>query len=134
MNPAFAKFVDETERLKESRKLELNGYLTKPITRLARYPLFLDAILKATEEANPDKQDLPRARALIREFLNRVNIESGKAENRLSLMQLNQSIRFRPNEKVDLKLTDEDRQIIFKGNLKNEHKTRKTREMCKCIF
>lgn len=118
VNPAFAKFVDETERLKESRKLELNGYLTKPITRLARYPLFLDAILKATEEANPDKQDLPRARTLIREFLNRVNIESGKAENRLSLMQLNQSIRFRPNEKVDLKLTDKDRQIIFKGNLK----------------
>jgi len=28
-NPAFARFVDETERLKESRKLELNGYLTK---------------------------------------------------------------------------------------------------------
>lgn len=37
-NPAFAKFVEETERLKESRKLELNGYLTKPTTRLARYP------------------------------------------------------------------------------------------------
>ncbi|KAJ3765633.1 hypothetical protein FB446DRAFT_759996, partial [Lentinula raphanica] len=28
-----------TERLPESRKLELNAYLTKPTTRLARYPL-----------------------------------------------------------------------------------------------
>ncbi len=37
-NTAFAKFVDETERLPQSRKLELNGYLTKPTTRLARYP------------------------------------------------------------------------------------------------
>lgn len=118
VNPAFAKFVDDTERLKESRKLELNGYLTKPTTRLARYPLFLDAVLKATDDSNPDKEDLPRARALVREFLTRVNKESGKAENRLALMQLNQSIRFRPNEKVDLKLTDENREIIFKGNLK----------------
>lgn len=118
VNPLFAKFVDDTERLKESRKLELNGYLTKPTTRLARYPLFLDAILKATDDSNPDKEVLPKARALIREFLTKVNVESGKAENRLSLMQLNQSIRFRPNEKVDLKLTDENREIIFKGNLK----------------
>lgn len=120
-NPAFAKFVDDTERLKESRKLELNGYLTKPTTRLARYPLLLDAILKSTEDSNPDKQNLPKARLLIREYLTEVNIESGKSENRLQLKQLDQSIRFRPNEKVDLKLTAENRQIIFKGMFKKEN-------------
>lgn len=119
INAAFSKFVDDTERLKESRKLELNGYLTKPTTRLARYPLLLDAILKATsEDSNPDKENLPKARTLVREFLTKVNVESGRSENRLQLMQLNQRIRFRPNEKVDLKLTDESRQIIFKGAMK----------------
>lgn len=117
-NPAFSKFVDETERLKESRKLELNGYLTKPTTRLARYPLLLDAVLKATDDTNPDKENLPKARALVREFLTKVNVASGKSENRLQLMQLNENLRFGPGEKVDLKLTDENRQIIFKGALK----------------
>src|SRR5690606_3237502 len=63
-NPAFAKFVEERERMKESRKLELNGYLTKPTTRLARYPLLLEAISKATADDNPDKEDLPKAIAL----------------------------------------------------------------------
>ena len=47
-NPAFAQFVETTERLPESRKLELNAYLTKPTTRLARYPLLLEAVLKHT--------------------------------------------------------------------------------------
>lgn len=60
LNPYFSKFVDETERRKESRKLELNGYLTKPTTRLARYPLLLENVLKYTEPDNPDKEDIPR--------------------------------------------------------------------------
>lgn len=116
-NPAFAKFVEEVERMKESRKLELNGYLTKPTTRLARYPLLLEAVLKNTTEDNPDKKELPRAIELIREFLTKVNIESGKSENHFNLMLLNQQLIF-PEEHVDLKLTEEGRQLIYKGVLK----------------
>jgi hypothetical protein len=117
-NAAFAKFVDEVERMKESRKLELNGYLTKPTTRLARYPLLLEGILKATAEDNPDKEDLPKVVKMIKETLSKVNVESGKAENHFNLMQLNKDLKFRPGEYVDLKLTDENRQLVFKGNLK----------------
>lgn len=120
-NSAFAKFVDETERLKESRKLELNGYLTKPTTRLARYPLLLEAVLKHTEEDNPDHKNLPEAIKLVREFLTKVNIETGKAENRFNLMQLGQQLVFRPGEYVDMRLSDPNRQIVFKGNLKKRN-------------
>ncbi|KAG8926246.1 RHO1 GDP-GTP exchange protein 2 [Tulasnella sp. 418] len=70
-NPAFAQFVDDTERLPESRKLELNGYLTKPTTRLARYPLLLDVVIKYTPEDNPDKMMLVDVVKEIREFLKR---------------------------------------------------------------
>lgn len=117
-NPAFARFVDETERLKESRKLELNGYLTKPTTRLARYPLLLENVVKYTADDNPDKQDIPKAIALIRDVLSRVNVESGKSENHFNLMQLNQQLKWRQGEYVDLKLTEESRQLLFKGALK----------------
>lgn len=117
-NAAFAKFVDEVERMKESRKLELNGYLTKPTTRLARYPLLLEAILKATSDDNPDKEDLPKVIKMIKDTLSKVNVESGKAENHFNLMQLNKDLKFRPGEYVDLKLTDENRQLVFKGSLK----------------
>lgn len=118
LNAFFAKFVDETERRKESRKLELNGYLTKPTTRLARYPLLLENIQKYTEPGNPDIKDIPKAIEVIRETLTRVNEESGKAENRFNLKQLHENLRFKPNERVDLKLTEEGRELLQKGPLK----------------
>jgi hypothetical protein len=117
-NTHFSRFVDEVERIKESRKLELNGYLTKPTTRLARYPLLLENILKYTADDNPDKEDIPKVIKIIKETLSKVNMESGRAENHFNLMQLNKDLKFRPGEFVDLKLTDENRQLVFKGNLK----------------
>lgn len=117
-NPAFSRFVDETERLKESRKLELNGYLTKPTTRLARYPLLLDQVLKYTAEGEQDKKDIPRAIALIKDFLARVNAETGKAENQFKLMQLNQDLKWSPGEYTDLKLTEDNRSILTKMSFK----------------
>jgi hypothetical protein len=117
-NPGFSRFVDETERLKESRKLELNGYLTKPTTRLARYPLLLEAVLKSTAEDNPDREDIPRAIKGIKAILSQVNIESGKSENRFALLQLHQNLRFPPEYNMDLKLTEENRKLIYKTQLK----------------
>ncbi|KAJ5134203.1 Rho1 guanine nucleotide exchange factor 1 [Penicillium atrosanguineum] len=113
-NPGFAKFVEDTERLKESRKLELNGYLTKPTTRLARYPLLLESVLKHTAEDSPDMEDIPKAVKLIKSFLSRVNTESGKAENHFNLVQLNAALKFGPGDYVDLKLTEENRQMLTK--------------------
>ncbi|KAK4042865.1 CNH domain-containing protein [Parachaetomium inaequale] len=118
LNKDFARFVDEVERRRESRKLELNGYLTKPTTRLARYPLLLDNVLKYTEPGNPDTEALPKVLTMIRDLLGRVNEESGKAENRFNLRRLHEQLRFRPNEKVDLKLTEEGRELVFKSQFK----------------
>ncbi|KAL2017052.1 hypothetical protein VTK56DRAFT_2625 [Thermocarpiscus australiensis] len=117
-NKDFARFVEEVERRRESRKLELNGYLTKPTTRLARYPLLLENVLKYTEPDNPDKTDIPKVLTMIRDLLSRVNAESGKAENRFNLRRLHEQLKFRPNEKVDLKLTDEGRELVFKSQFK----------------
>ncbi|KAF8074951.1 CNH-domain-containing protein [Lyophyllum atratum] len=113
-NPAFAQFVETTERLPESRKLELNAYLTKPTTRLARYPLLLEAVLKSTPDDSPDKIALPKVITIVRGFLGKVNEESGKTENRFNLMQLEQQLCFRPGEEVNLRLKEEGRQLVGK--------------------
>ncbi|TLS21927.1 uncharacterized protein PpBr36_09473 [Pyricularia pennisetigena] len=117
-NPLFARFVDEIERRKESRKLELNGYLTKPTTRLARYPLLLENVCKYTVDDSSDKTDIPKVMKMIKDLLARVNAESGKAENRFTLRRLNEQLKFRPNERVDLRLTDEGRELVFKSQMK----------------
>jgi RHO1 GDP-GTP exchange protein 1/2 len=93
-------YIEATERLPESRKLELNGYLTKPTTRLARYPLLLEAVLKHTPDDSPDKQTLPQVIRIVREFLGKVNLETGRTENRFNLLQLDQQLVFRPGEQV----------------------------------
>lgn len=62
--------------------------------------------------------DIPKAMKMIRDLLSRVNAESGKAENRFNLKRLHEQLRFRPNERVDLKLTDDGRELIHKGTLK----------------
>ena len=118
-NPVFSKFVDETERLKESRKLELNGYLTKPTTRLARYPLLLENVLKYTADDNPDIKDIPKATAMIKNLLQRVNTESGKAENQFNLRQLQSALKWTSGGQGDhLKLLEEGRELVYKGPLK----------------
>ncbi|KAG8779457.1 RHO1 GDP-GTP exchange protein 2 [Ceratobasidium sp. 428] len=109
-NPAFSSFVETVERLPASRKLELNGYLTKPTTRLARYPLLLEVVLKHTPEDNPDQVAIPKAVKIVRELLGKVNEERRKAENRFDLSRLDERLVFRPGEEMDLKLKDEQRQ------------------------
>lgn len=131
-NPQFAKFVEDTERLKESRKLELNGYLTKPTTRLARYPLLLEQVNKNTADDNPDKQDIPNAIKIIKDFLSRVNAESGRAENHFNLVQLNSALKFAPGDYVDLKLTEENRQMLTKMAFKKT--TSDTSEVTAYLF
>lgn len=87
--------MQETERKPESRKLELNGYLTKPTTRLGRYNLLLREILKHTPEGNSDGEVLLRVMDIIKDYLTRVNSETGKAENRFNLQQISERLSYK---------------------------------------
>lgn len=120
-NPVFAAFVEETERLPESRRLELNGYLTKPTTRLGRYNLLLKEILKRTPDDNPDKINIPIAMDKITHYLQQVNIEAGKCENKFNLKQISERLEFRsPADYVDLQLDKPGRQLLMKGRMKRK--------------
>ncbi|KAI9028251.1 CNH domain-containing protein [Phycomyces nitens] len=118
-NPVFSKFT--TERLPESRKLELNGYLTKPTTRLGRYNLLLREILKHTPKEHPDQVDIPQAMAVIAGFLSKVNEEAGKKENEFNLEILNEKLSLKnPSDREELDLQSKHRKMIMKGPLKRK--------------
>lgn len=116
-NMIFARFVDETERRPAARKLELNGYLTKPVTRLSRYPLLLHQVLKYTPPDHIDAEELPHVIDMIKQLLSRVNAETGLSANRFNLAQLDQQLIFKPGEAVDLRLRDPMRELVFRGVL-----------------
>ncbi|KAI9249880.1 CNH domain-containing protein [Sporodiniella umbellata] len=118
-NPRFALFAEQTERHEASRKLELNGYLTKPTTRLGRYTLLLDKIYDRTEDGHPDKQNILPIIATIKNYLQKVNNETGKAKNRFDLQQIHAHLTFKnKRDKIDLKLLDKSRLIIKQGTLR----------------
>ncbi|MBW0534363.1 hypothetical protein O181_074078, partial [Austropuccinia psidii MF-1] len=117
-NLTFAKVVNDTECLPQFNKLELNGYLTKSTTQLGCYPLLLEVVLKYTPEGHPNKTDIPKVVKMIREILTRVNVETGKSENRFNLAQLDRQLVFRQGEAFDLRLREEGRELIYKGQLK----------------
>ncbi|KAI7848670.1 CNH domain-containing protein [Circinella umbellata] len=120
-NPEFAKFVQKTERLKISRKLELNGYLTKPTTRLGRYNLILREVLRHTPKDHPDQENISKAMKIIANFLTIVNRETGKTESRHNLYLLEQRlINHRQPDMVGLGLRAESRKLVFKGALKKK--------------
>ena len=56
--------------------------------------------MKHTPADNPDKTAIPKVIEMIKEFLSLVNTETGKAENRFNLLQLDQQLVFRPGEEV----------------------------------
>ena len=57
-------------------------------------------MLKQTPEDNPDRERIPKVVALVREFLAEVNLQTGKAENRFNLLQLDKQLVIRPGEQV----------------------------------
>ncbi|KAI9495281.1 CNH domain-containing protein [Zychaea mexicana] len=124
-NLLFAQFVETTERLPQSRKLELNGYLTKPTTRLGRYNLLLREILKHTPSGHPDHEYIPKAMNVISEFLSDVNHETGKIESRFNIRLLIEKLSYKAPINVDERFTNlhldaENREIIMKGPLKRK--------------
>ena len=78
--------------MKISRKLELNGYLTKPTTRLGRYNLILREVLRHTPKDHPDQENIAKAMKIIANFLTIVNRETGKTESRHNLYLLEQRL------------------------------------------
>ncbi|ORZ03159.1 Dbl homology domain-containing protein [Syncephalastrum racemosum] len=119
-NPRFKQFVEETERKAESRRLELNGYLTKPTTRLGRYNLLLREILKRTPKGNPDRETLPKVMDIIARFLRYVNRETGNVENAFNLQQLEHRLTFKSSSIADLNLNDPKRTLVMKGRMKRK--------------
>lgn len=116
-NTEFANFVHDTEQLKESRKLDLSSFLSKPTSRPARYPLFLNQILKKTKDDSPDKKNIKKAIEMLDILLSKIDEETGYATDKYQIALLRQKLVFKPGEFVDLKLNGHKRRMLYTGQL-----------------
>ncbi|KAI9257964.1 Dbl homology domain-containing protein [Phascolomyces articulosus] len=116
-NTKFAQFVKATERKPQSRRLELNGYLTKPTTRLGRYNLLLREILKHTPQGNPDREIIPQVMNAIANLLERVNEETGRIEQQFTLQQIDERMAFKS---TSIFVVNSERELVMQGKMKRK--------------
>ncbi|UJR27176.1 hypothetical protein I4U23_008472 [Adineta vaga] len=78
--------------------LSLNGFLTKPIQRVTRYPLLIEKILKHTSLDHPDYQFIQRAYECARQLNERINKQICEQENSVRLDWLQRHFSFSCDE------------------------------------
>jgi hypothetical protein len=78
--------------------LSLNGFLTKPIQRVTRYPLLIEKILKHTPVDHPDYESVQQAFERARQLNERINEQISEQENRSRLDWLQQHVIFGTDE------------------------------------
>lgn len=105
------------ERSPELRKLSLDSFLASPTTRLGRYLLLLKPSLEKAPENHPDRILVPQAIASIRNILSNLNREAGKSDNKLKLSQIEKKLLSGDGEKEELKLLDDERNLVREGKL-----------------
>jgi len=78
--------------------LSLNGFLTKPIQRVTRYPLLIEKILKHTPFNHPDYQSIQEALECARQLNERINKQICEQENHSRLDWLQHHFIFTTDE------------------------------------
>lgn len=78
--------------------LSLNGFLTKPVQRVTRYPLLIGQILKNTPIDHPDYQFVQQAQQNAVQLAERINTQMSEQQNRFQLDWLQHHVIFGTDE------------------------------------
>ncbi|KAI9270866.1 CNH domain-containing protein [Sporodiniella umbellata] len=116
-NIMFQTFIGDKEKRAESRRLPFRHFIVLPVTRLQRYSLLLDAVLKKTPEGHSDRKALTACIEVVKKVAMRVDEATLKTKNTLRIYEINQRIRFKPGEPHNLDLLKTGRRLLKEGIL-----------------
>jgi hypothetical protein len=117
-NPEFEKFTKELAKHDRTNRLPIWHYLLSPVTRMQRYPLLIEALLKKTPEDHPDHVFLTRSYDIIRSVATKADNAATHIKKRLAILDIRDRISFKQGELYDLQLNDPNRRLYHKGMLK----------------
>ena len=118
-NLLFKNFLDQAREDKRSERLSWDTYLKDPITRLQRYALLLQTVLKNMPTESEEKMSLQFAVDEVRAATFECNSKVEEMERKISLLELNNKIRLRKGmeREVELNLDHLGREVIIRGDL-----------------
>lgn len=115
-NMLFHNFIREKEKQAETRKLPLRHYMILPITRLQRYPLLIEAIIKRTDNQE-ERTHLETCVRIIKGVASKMDQLTSTVKDSLHLRQIHDKVQFKqPAYKLDL--LHPDRKLIYEGPLR----------------
>lgn len=118
-NLLFKNFLDQAREDRRSERLSWDTYLKDPITRLQRYALLLQTVLKNMPTDSEEKTNLQFAVDEVRAATFECNAKVAEMERKISLLELNNKIRLRKGmeREVELNLDHLGREVIIRGDL-----------------
>lgn len=117
-NPDFERFIVQVEKSKRMRRLAFRHFLLNPVTRMQRYPLLIDAIMKKTDHDHPDYTYLVKCLDMVKKVASQSDSMAEVFKKRVEILEINDMITFKQGEIQDLHLTDPHRRLYYQGDIK----------------
>lgn len=117
-NADFERFIVQVEKTKRMRRLPFRHFLLNPVTRMQRYPLLIEAVLKNTERGHPDHTYLTRCLDMVKKVASQSDTLAEVFKKRVQILEINDKITFKQGEFQNLQLTDPHRKLYYQGDIK----------------
>lgn len=117
-NPEFARFLVDCEKNERMRRLAFRHFLLNPVSRMQRYPLLLEAIIKKTDQDHPDYAYLIRCKEVIQTIASRADAQAEAVKQHVDILKINDLITSKQGDFHDLQLEDPHRRLYHRGDLK----------------
>nr|XP_019013428.1 uncharacterized protein I206_01495 [Kwoniella pini CBS 10737]OCF52209.1 hypothetical protein I206_01495 [Kwoniella pini CBS 10737] len=114
-NPPFRTFLSERNTFDLTRRRDISVFLSRPVTRLPRILLVLEALYKVTPHDHPDKEDIPTAMEILQNVVRSTQPGIESAENKIKLWNTAERLLFKKGEVVELDIGDPKRTLVHMG-------------------
>ncbi|KAF9648739.1 hypothetical protein BDM02DRAFT_3155589 [Thelephora ganbajun] len=116
-NSKYGEWLQQCYQDPQIRKRDLVTFISRPVTRLPRLSLVLEAILKLTDSEHPDKESLPLLISILSDFVKSTQPGIAVAEAKVKFWNLCESLAYVKGEIVDMDLYNESRSLVYSGTL-----------------
>ena len=118
-NLQFRTFLDQAREDRRSSRLGWDNYLKSPITRLQRYSLLIQTVLKNTVKDSEEKTNLEFALDEIKAATHECDLKYAEQEKKMQLHEYAAKLKLRSqmDKDVELNLDHLGREVILAGNI-----------------
>ncbi len=102
--PDFEAFLETAKNLPESRNLNVESFMIKPVQRITKYPLLFKELLKTSEEGTEDYKRIYGLFTGFRDILAHVNEEKRKRDQHQHLVLMKDSFVSKSLEEAQRKV------------------------------